>query len=211
MPSFRKEILAYVNTHHITTSDLPRHSRPRRLRVGSLRVAKLEFNQMIHNSDNSWAFGGQSDDSSLSQANYVPHIPYNSSHPNFISVYPIRIYHQILVKLDISKMLWLLHLACYRFCMFHSKQGIRRKSFQKFIDNVLRDLHFSCTYVDDIFIISSLDDIFITSSSMEEHVQQVHLIFEFILKFGIIINPSKCGLTGIFSSPSKLTSVSNFP
>ena len=66
--------------------------------------------------------------------------------------------------------------------------GLRNagQTFQRFMDQVLRGLHFCFVYVDDILI---------ASSSEEEHLRQV---FQRLSEYGIRINPAKC-LFGVSS------------
>ena len=59
------------------------------------------------------------------------------------------------------------------------------QSFQRFIDEVLRGLHFSYAYIDDVLI---------ASNTPEEHTQHLRAVFERFQRYGVIINPSKCEL-----------------
>jgi hypothetical protein len=63
--------------------------------------------------------------------------------------------------------------------------GLRNaaQSFQRFMDQVLRGLDFCFDYVDDLLV---------ASSSPEEHVRHLRLIFERLAAYGLTINPSKC-------------------
>ena len=65
--------------------------------------------------------------------------------------------------------------------------GLRNaaQTFQRFIDEVLRDLHFSYAYIDDVLI---------ASSTPEEHKQHLKLVLDHYRQFGVIINPIKCEL-----------------
>ena len=65
--------------------------------------------------------------------------------------------------------------------------GLRNaaQTFQIFIDEVLRDLHFSYAYIDDVMI---------ASSTPEEHKQHLKLVFDRFRQFGIIVKPTKCEL-----------------
>ena len=56
------------------------------------------------------------------------------------------------------------------------------QTFQRFIDEVLRGLHFTHCYIDDVLI---------ASTSEEEHKQHVQLVFERLSDYGIVINPVK--------------------
>ena len=59
------------------------------------------------------------------------------------------------------------------------------QSFQRFIDHLLHGLQFICVYVDDVLI---------ASSSLDEHIQHVQLVFERFEKFGVVINQSNINL-----------------
>ena len=60
--------------------------------------------------------------------------------------------------------------------------GLRNavQAFQRFIDQVLRGLHFSYAYIEDLLI---------ASHSSEEHLRQVLERLQF---HGLLINPAKC-------------------
>ena len=57
------------------------------------------------------------------------------------------------------------------------------QTFQRFIDQVLRDLPFCYAYIGDIII---------ASSNPEEHQQHLISVFKRCKDFGVIINPRKC-------------------
>ena len=57
--------------------------------------------------------------------------------------------------------------------------------FQRFIDEVLCGL--DCCYV-------YIDDILVASTSEEEHLQHLKILFERLKSYGVIVNPSKCTL-----------------
>ena len=69
--------------------------------------------------------------------------------------------------------------------------GLRNaaKTFQRFINEVLRALHFSYAYIDDVPI---------TSFTTEEHKQHFKLVFDHFRHFGVTFNPTKCKL-GVMS------------
>ena len=56
------------------------------------------------------------------------------------------------------------------------------QTFQRFIDKLLRDLHFCYACIDDLLI---------TSSSPEEHLQHLRLVLERLEEHRIVINASK--------------------
>ena len=90
------------------------------------------------------------------------------------------------------------------------------QSFQRFIDEVLRGLHFTYAYIDDVLI---------ASSNPEEHFQHLQAVFERFKRYGVIINPSKCELgvsklhflghqvdsAGIRLSEEKVKVIQDFP
>nr|VZI00650.1 unnamed protein product [Spirometra erinaceieuropaei] len=63
--------------------------------------------------------------------------------------------------------------------------GLRNsaQTFQRFINETLRDLPFVLVYVDDVLV---------ASSSEHEQLQHLRLIFERLSQFGVFINVSKC-------------------
>jgi len=63
--------------------------------------------------------------------------------------------------------------------------GLRNaaQTFQRFMDKVLRGLHFCFTYIDDLLI---------ASSSPEGHKQHLRQVLERLSAHGILINPQKC-------------------
>ncbi|GFW97118.1 hypothetical protein TNCV_2697401 [Trichonephila clavipes] len=63
-------------------------------------------------------------------------------------------------------------------------------TFQRFIDEVLRNLPFVFAFVDDILV---------ASSSPEEHLQHLEILFTRLQQYGLSLKPSKCifGVTSI--------------
>jgi hypothetical protein len=68
--------------------------------------------------------------------------------------------------------------------------GLRNaaQTFQRFMDDILRELDFCFAYVDDILVFSR---------SPEEHEQHLRILFRQLQAHGILINPAKC----IFAAP----------
>jgi hypothetical protein len=73
---------------------------------------------------------------------------------------------------------------------FHvAVRGRRHTSpFQRFVDDILRGLDFCFAYLDDILFFSW---------SLEEHGQLLQALFNQRLRYGILINPTKC----VFRAP----------
>ena len=63
--------------------------------------------------------------------------------------------------------------------------GLRNvvQPFQHFMDQILRGLPFSYTYIDDLLV---------ASATPEEHLTHLQNVFECLTQHGIIVNPSKC-------------------
>ena len=64
--------------------------------------------------------------------------------------------------------------------------GLRNaaQTFQRFIDDVCRDLDFVFVYLDDILIASL--------SLTEQHLQHLRTLFERLSSHGLVFNPTKC-------------------
>ena len=62
--------------------------------------------------------------------------------------------------------------------------GLRNagQTFQRFMDQVLRGLHFCFVYIDDVLIASSFE---------EEHKQHLRQVFQRLSDYGILLNPPK--------------------
>ena len=136
---------------------------------------------------------------------------------DFIKLDQISVYGQIPVEprhmpiIAITMPLWLFEFLYVPF-------GLRNmtKSFQSFIDYILYGLHFVCVYVNDVLI---------ATSSLDEHIKHVQLVFERFEKFGVIIKSVKCEFgkseinflrhnlnsARISPFPSKVEAFENFP
>jgi hypothetical protein len=68
--------------------------------------------------------------------------------------------------------------------------GLRNpaQTFQRFMDDILRELYFCFSYLDDILVFSR---------SPEEHEEHLRTLFNQLQRCGIIINPAKC----VFRAP----------
>lgn len=96
--------------------------------------------------------------------------------------------------------------------------GLRNaaQTFQRFIDQVLRDLPFVYAYIDDLLV---------ASNSAEEHFSHLEQLFERLDEYSVVINVNKCVLgadnveflghfvtaDGITPLPEKIKAIVDFP
>lgn len=196
--------------HHIrTTTGQPVSCTPRRLAPDKLKIAKEEFDSMLHSgiarpSESSWAsplhLVPKKDsgwrpcgDYRMLNARTIPdkypirHIQ-DFAHSLsgckvFSTIDLMKAYNQIPVNpADVCKTAISTPFGLYEFPFMNFGLRNAGQTFQRFVDEMLRDLDFCYPYIDD-FLVFSRDP--------EEHKKHLRILFNRLKEYGMVINTSK--------------------
>ncbi|GFT23775.1 hypothetical protein TNCV_3512221 [Trichonephila clavipes] len=204
--------------HYIETNSRPVTAKPRRLAPDRLRIAKAEFENMItlghmrpsksnyasplhmvpKKDSTEWRPVGdyRALNAQTIKDNYsVPNILDFTSNLHGTKIYShidlVKAYHQIPINPDdVHKSAIITPFGLFESTRMQFGLCNAAATFQRFIDEVLRNLPFVFAFVDDILV---------ASSSPEEHLQHLQILFTRLQQYGLSLKPSKCifGVTTI--------------
>ncbi|GFS77077.1 hypothetical protein TNCV_3757121 [Trichonephila clavipes] len=204
--------------HYIETNSRPVTAKARRLAPDRLHIAKAEFENMItlghmrpsksnyasplhmvpKKDSTEWRPVGdyRALNAQTIKDNYsVPNILDFTSNLHGTKIYShidlVKAYLQIPINPDdVHKSAIITPFGLFESTRMQFGLCNAAATFQRFIDEVLRNLPFVFAFVDDILV---------ASSSPEEHLQHLQILFTRLQQYGLSLKPSKCifGVTTI--------------